>query len=94
MFNETTRHNIIEAIKREFGAYIHEHWNSGSMVVYPFTFWQHELAVQLKGHDKRHFQQRKIDKIVAAFPNELKNGIFWQNDGSCPNELIFYYNEN
>lgn len=85
---------LIYAVLEKYGEFIYEYaWTSGSSTeVYPIIVWRNDVTFQLNSKDKRHFTEKSLSKIVERFP-QLKCARYVQNDGSCPNELKFYYKE-
>jgi hypothetical protein len=85
---------VIYAVLDKYGKYIYDYsWTSGSSTeVYPIMVWSEQVDFQVSTNDKRHFTKKSLLKIVERFP-QLKGARYFQNDGSCPNELVFYYKE-
>lgn len=85
---------LIYVVLDKYGKYIYDYsWMSGSSTeVYPIMVWRDYVDFQLNTTGKRHFTQKSLSKIVERFP-QLKCARYVQNDGSCPNELKFYYKE-
>ena len=49
------------------------------------------IRVQVLTSDKRIFSQNALNKIVDKYKDLLDYAILSKSDGSCPNELRFYF---
>lgn len=84
---------VIDEIKTRFEKHIETNsWISGSSTeVYPIMVDRSCIRVQVLTSDKRIFSQNALNKIVDKYKDLLDYAILSKSDGSCPNELRFYF---
>ena len=47
--------------------------------MFPIEWWIKSVTIAIKTRDKRHFPQKRIDKLTKMFPDLLTNGRYEAN---------------